>query len=417
MLAAMLAAAASRWLSTHMRWTLLDFGPEGARALIGVLASSLLTFVVFVISSLLLVAQIASAQLSPRITSRVFENRFTQLTVGAFIFAWVFALAATGRVEDRVPQLSAELAILFSILSIGLFLSLAQRVAYMLRPVSVLTEVAEDTLGVIEVLYPQSFSRNEVDRGRIDLQRSESARTLEHRGYPGVIVGFDVKGLVDIATRSRCAVEIVPAIGDFVATGGELFRVHGEGAGALDERSLYGSIALGPERTLQQDPAFGFRIIVDVASKALSPAINDPTTAVLAIDQLHHLLQLLGRRQLDTGVWRDTAGHVRLVYRTPDWDDFVTLAVTEIRLFAGLSAQVTRRLQAMFDGLLQSVPAARIAILHEQVSMLRRTVERTFGDSQDSALAICADLQGFGSTQRDGLGEAGSGQHPSGPSQ
>lgn len=414
MLAALLAAAVSRWVSNQVRWKLLDFGPEGARALTGVLASSLLTFIVFVISSLLLAVQIAGGQLSPRVTARVFENRITQLSIGAFVFAWVFALAAAGRVENRVPQLSVELAILFSLISVGLFLALAQRVAYSLRPGTILTTVANDTRAVIETLYPQSFSQNEIERGRIDLQRSGSARTIEYSGRPGVIIGFDTKGLIDLATRSRCALEIVPAIGDFVATGAELFRVHGDGAAALGEESLYGSIAFGPERSLQQDPAFGFRIIVDIANKALSPAINDPTTAVLAIDQLQHLLQLLGRRRLDTGVWRDPAGQLRLVYRTPDWDDYVTLAVTEIRLYAGLSAQVTRRLQAMFDGLLLSVPAARTAILREQMSQLRQTVERTFGDPQDGALATCPDLQGFGSTQQAETGEAAGGQRPAG---
>jgi uncharacterized membrane protein len=306
------------------------------------------------------------------------------------------------------------LAILFSIISIGLFLALAQRVAYSLRPVTILTTVANDTRAVIEALYPQSYSGNEVDRGRINLQQSVAARTIEYGGRAGVLIGLDVKGLIELATRGGCALEVVPAIGDFVATGGELFRVHGEGVGALDEQSLYGSIAFGPERTLQQDPAFGFRIIVDIANKALSPAINDPTTAVLAVDQLQHLLQLLGRRKLDTGVWRDPAGQVRLVYRTPDWDDYVTLAVTEIRLYAGLSAPVTRRLQAMFDGLLLSVPAARTAILREHILLLGRTVERTHGDPQDGALAICADLQGFGSTQRAESGGAAGRQRPSG---
>lgn len=402
MLAAIPAAVASRRISSHVHWAFLDFGPEGARALVGVLASSLLTFIVFVISSLLLAVQIASGQLSPRVTARVFENRITQLSIGAFVFAWVFALATAGRVESRVPQLSLELTILFSLISVGLFLALAQRVAYSLRPVTILTTVANDARAEIEVLYPQSFSRDEVDREGIDLQRRASARTIEHCGRAGVLIGFDLKGLIDIATRSQCALEVVPAIGDFVATGGELLRVHGEGEGAiaLDERSFHGSVAFGPERTMEQDPAFGFRIIVDIANKALSPAINDPTTATLAVDQLQHLLQLLGRRQLNTGVWRDPAGQVRLVYRTPDWDDYVTLAVTEIRLYAGLSAQVTRRLQAMFDGLLLSVPAARTAILRKHMSLLRRTVERSFVDPQDDALAICADLQGFASRQR-----------------
>ena len=114
---------------------------------------------------------------------------------------------------------------------------------------------------------------------------------------------------------------------------------------------------------------------MDIASKALSPAINDPTTGVLAIDQLHHLLHLLGQRQLDTGVVRDSSGEVRLVYRTPCWEDFVTLAVTEIRLYGATSPQVTRRLQAMFEHLVQVVPAERSEALRKEMALLRRTID------------------------------------------
>ena len=110
---------------------------------------------------------------------------------------------------------------------------------------------------------------------------------------------------------------------------------------------------------MEQDPAFAFRIIVDVATKALSPAINDPTTAVLAIDQIHRLLRDVGRRHLDDERVRDASGAVRLIYRTPGWDDFVHLAITEIRHFGAGSIQVARRLRAMLDNLIQVLPPAR----------------------------------------------------------
>ncbi len=112
---------------------------------------------------------------------------------------------------------------------------------------------------------------------------------------------------------------------------------------------------------MEQDPAFAFRVIVDIASKGLSPAINDPTTAVLALDQIHHLLRHVGGRCLDNERVRDASGVVRLVYRTPDWEDFVTLAVTEIRQFGGSSIQVARRLRAMLENLIQTLPEVRAA--------------------------------------------------------
>src|SRR5204863_7170950 len=138
----------------------------------------------------------------------------------------------------------------------------------------------------------------------------------------GVLLAFDLNGLVTFAQSSNCVIELMPQVGDFVAAGDPLYRIF-QGGENISEESLRSSVALGSERTMEQDPMFAFRIIVDIASKALSPAINDPTTAVLAIDQLHHLLRDVGSRNLAEGRERDHAGQVRLLYRTPNWEDFV----------------------------------------------------------------------------------------------
>jgi len=155
-------------------------------------------------------------------------------------------------------------------------------------------------------------------------------------------------------------------------------------------------MAFGEERTPEQDPAFAFRILVDVACKALSPAINDPTTAVFAIDQIHHLLRQVGVRRLGTGEVRDGEGNLRVFYRSPDWDDFILLAVTEIRQYGIQSMQVVRRLRAMLENLNVIVPPERREVLREQLRLLYNGVERSFNDPQDRASARCSDLQGVG---------------------
>src|SRR6185295_11395877 len=148
----------------------------------------------------------------------------------------------------------------------------------------------------------------------------------------GALLAVDYRGLISLGDRSNCLLVLVPQVGDFVAAGDPLFRIyHGEDELALD--SLRDSVAFGPERTMEQDPMFAFRIMVDIASKALSPAINDPTTAVLAIDQLHHLLRDVGSRYLAEGRKTDWTGCVRLIYRTPNWEDFVQLTITEVRQY------------------------------------------------------------------------------------
>lgn len=151
---------------------------------------------------------------------------------------------------------------------------------------------------------------------------------------------------------------------------------------------------------MEQDPGFAFRIIVDIASKALSPAINDPTTAVLALDQIQHLLREVGLRRLDTGLVHDSKGQLRLVYRTPDWEDFVGLAVTEIRQFGVNSTQVARRLRAMLEDLIPLLPPHRAKVLRQELDLLKSTIDLAFTLPQDRKRADLPDLQGLGGHRR-----------------
>jgi uncharacterized membrane protein len=183
-----------------------------------------------------------------------------------------------------------------------------------------------------------------------------------------------------------------------VAVGEPLFRIY-QGGTNLAAEALDQSVAVGQERTLEQDPIFAFRIIVDIASKGLSPGINDPTTAVLALDQIHHLLRDVGQRCLDDERVRDKGGRLRLLYRTPDWEDFVQLAVTEIRHFGGASIQVNRRLRAMLENLIQTLPEERTVLLRQELKLLHRSAERFFMEPEDRALAEVSDLQGVGGKQ------------------
>src|SRR5262249_54598357 len=142
------------------------------------------------------------------------------------------------------------------------------------------------------------------------------------------------------------------------------------------------------------------------ASKGLSPAINDPTTAVLAIDQVHHLLRAVGERWLDEGRAHDAAGRLRLLYRTPDWEDFVHLAVTEVRQFGGESIQVARRLRGLLGDLIRALPAERGPVLRRELDLIHRTAKRSFPEPEDQALADVSDSQGVGGTDVPAPGKA-----------
>ncbi len=209
------------------------------------------------------------------------------------------------------------------------------------------------------------------------------------------MLAFDEAGLVDLARHADCLIELVPQVGDFVTRGDPLFRLY-RGGEAIADHQLQQAVAVGPERTLEQDPQFAFRIVVDIASKALSPAINDPTTGVLALDQIHRLLGTVARRQLDTGRVHDAVGQLRLAYRTPDWDDFVSLSVTEIRQFGRESIQIVRRMRAMLENLIEVVPPQRVDLLRVELELLSRGVDQDFRDPEDRVRATSADSLGVG---------------------
>ena len=164
----------------------------------------------------------------------------------------------------------------------------------------------------------------------------------------------------------------------------------------LHETPLRNAIAFGSERTMEQDPTFAFRIVVDIALKALSPAINDPTTAVLAIDQLHRMLRSVGRRDLRTDEILDASGRLRVISRTPNWDDFVNLAFSEIRACGANNLQIIRRLRAMIENLKETLPSHRHDELQRQLNLLDSEAKRLFRYPEELALAGIADSQGLG---------------------
>jgi len=396
-LAALLIVRSLHWFETVMHWE-SSIEPETARSVLGTMAASMFTFVVFVSSALLVSVQLASSQLTPRIIALVFRNPVMRFSLTLFVFTFTFTLAALVRITSVVPGITSVVAAYSGLASLGVFLYLIDHVGKALRPSGALGSVALLGRAVVENVYPERLAKFEETPGEpADPPRGEPTQTITSQIH-GVVLAFDIKGLVSLAEQNDRVIEMVPQVGDFVAAGDPLFRVF-LGRGTLPPQALHQSVALGQERTLEQDPAFAFRIMVDIASKGLSPGINDPTTAVLAIDQIHHLLHTVGDRHLADGRVRDSAGQLRLVYRTPDWEDFVHLAVTEIRHYGGSSIQVARRLRAMLENLIESLTEKRSAPLRLELAKLHRSAQRFFSEPEDRVLADVSDYQGVGGKQ------------------
>lgn len=394
MLAALVSARLTRSLNSSFEATFFNFGLQGARAAVGLIAAAMLTFVVFFFSVLLLTVQMASGTLSPRIIARPFQSRVLKASLGLFVFSFSYGTAVLGRLEDRVLQLPVFLTVLLSIASVGMFLFVVEYVSKQLRPATVLASVAREGLAVIRSVYPMRWTGTTASPPSAS-PREDVRRTIPHTGTPGVVIAVDLPRLFSLALKHDCLIELVPQVGDHVPAAAPLFRIHAGGDG-LRARDLSATVLLGRERTLEQDPAFAFRIIVDIADKALSPAINDPTTGVLAIDQLQCLLQEVGERDLSTGTVLDRDGRIRLLYRTPNWEDFVSLAVSEVRQYGGGSLQVARRLRSMLVSLIAVLPPSRTSCLQEQLDLLQAAVEKMFGDPRDRISAAVPDSQGLG---------------------
>jgi uncharacterized membrane protein len=399
--AAVLSVPLLRILDRILNFRLFDYTSDGARGLAGIIAAAMLSFVVFFFSVLLLTVQIASSTLSPRIISRPFRSRSLKLSLGLFVFTLIYSMAVVARgTAGPLGQLVTAMVVVLTILSICVFLYIVEHVSKELRPVTVIADVASEGLQVIRTVYPTMLEQHvEAEERSTKGLLGEPSRVILNTMETGVVLAFNIEGLVEVAIGGACTIEVLPQVGDFVATDDPVFRLYGNGRTIASTKFL-DHIALDRERTLEQDPLFAFRIIVDIASKALSPAINDPTTAVLALDQIHNLLREIGFRRLDTGLVHDSSGQLRLIYHTPDWEDFVELAVTEIRHFGANSIQVVRRMRAMLEDLIPLLPPNRSATLKQELDLLDSTLEHGFVVPEDRKRAGMPDFQGLGGHRR-----------------
>jgi len=382
-------------LDARLGWAGAGFGLEGARVVANAVITLTLSFVVFTFGSLLVAIQVASGQYTPRIiATTLLRDNVIRYTVGLFVFTLLFAIKALNHMETTVPQLVTFVTGLLGLLCLAAFLFLIDYAARLLRPVSLVHRVGEAGLAVIESVYPEKLdgahrpAAAEPTAGPVE-------RTILHRGSSAIVLAVDMKRLVAEAEKSKGVIQFAPQVGDFVGADEPLFLLHG-GAAAVDDNTLRDCVILGSERTMEQDPLFAFRILVDVAIKALSAAINDPTTAVLAIDELHRLLRSAGQRNLRTDFILGRAGSLCVILRTPDWDDFVHLTFTEIRFCGASSVQIARRLRAMIVNLSNTLPPERQSALHQELDLLDRMLQKLYVLPEDLALARIPDSQGLG---------------------
>ena len=236
---------------------------------------------------------------------------------------------------EFIPTASIDVALALVVLSLGAFVYYVNHVVHSIRIVSIIDAVAAETRAAIREVHvdsPTPIAAEVPDRPP-DL-------VLTFDRAPGTIVTLDEDDMVDVGRRHRCLIRLVPRIGEYVPSGAPLAEVWGDDGTApgLAAKEVLSHIGLNRERTMHQDVAFGFRQLVDIAEKALSPAVNDPTTAAEALDRIHDLLRRVAAAPAPSGHHRDAEGRLRLVHPVTDWAGLVALSCDEIRTYGGDAA-------------------------------------------------------------------------------
>lgn len=400
-LVALMAGAAALLLDRHV------FSPdtafpkfvdqvETARSLLTVTATSIATLTALVLTIVAIVLELASNSYSHRAVRTLLQDPHSHWTlamfVGTFTYALMVLLGIGATVEGDtgvVAGLSVPGAFVLAVLALGTFVIYIDHIVHTARGTSIIDRIGNDTRAEIDRLFPATLE--EADPYPEGTVPDGSPEVVHSQGH-GNIFEMDVEGMIEWAAAHDAKVIMVPAVGDFVPADSPLLHVYGNG----DAADLQHAIRLDAERTITDDVGFGFRLVVDIAARALSPGSNDPATAVQCIDQLHETLNRLVKRRFPTGWYAGTDGRARLYIPPTTWEDLVSLACDEIRLYGMGHLQVARRLRAMLLDLAEKADDERRVALDRQIRLLGALNEESFTEPEDRETAQDPDPQGLG---------------------
>ena len=365
-----------------------------------------LTGIVFAMAFVMV--QFNAIAYSPRLVLWFARDRMLFHALGAFAATFIYALFALAWVDrggsGAVPLFSCLLVGIMLIVSMLLFSQLVQKLSD-LQITRVLQMVGDRGRAVINSMF-EELEYKPIEKKKTSQKCSDTAQlgaitqTVRYSGEPRTITKFDTKALVLQAQQANALIVMTCAVGDTLVDDTQLLQVHGA-TGQISKEALLRSVHLNRERTFEQDPKYPIRLLVDIAIKALSAAINDPTTAVQTIDQIEDLLRRLGRCDLDAGYVADAYGDVRLIFPMPTWDDYLTLAFDEIRQYGASSVQVMRRLRSALVGLTEYLPSVeRVGAVQRYLEHLDKIIAHSPLDAEDQLMARYEDRQGLGLSRK-----------------
>ncbi|MDI9918347.1 DUF2254 family protein [Rhodococcus sp. IEGM 1379] len=376
--------------------------------LLSVIAGGMITLTGLVFTAITLAMQFGASQISVRVVPMLAQQRVMRWSIGMFLATFVYSIFVVIDLaldnQSSAPQLSANMALLLALISAILFLALVSKVGSILNSSRLLTWIAAEGRSAIVRAYPRYDESSPktlpdapiaVDPPSLNGETGDLLVVrLRHLSPDGrVLLAINLPRLQRLASSWGVSIEVVPGIGEFVAQNAPLFEVRGRSLKVRPD-ALTSCLIFGDTHSPLAGPAAAIQSIVDISLKALSPAINDPGRAVQALDHIEDLLVLLAPRvRADT----ETSTLTRIRGQQRTWTDYVSIATDEIRHFSTNSAQVQRRLRAVFTTLIAACPPDQHAPLFERLDAMDQQLTREWTGDLDIRLAGAADPQGLGS--------------------
>ena len=350
-------------------------GPEGARGLLSAIASSMVTVVGVVFSITIVALQLASAQYSPRVLRNFMRDRASQMTLGSLMGTFVYSLlvlrvvrTADGSREEFVPFAAVTGAVVLAIVAVALVVYFIHHIATRMQVSQITATVTHETLEEIE----RQSTGDDASRGDVPTQAVTPASPA--RVVPAARSGYlqyvEVDALRDLAEDEDIVVALDAKPGAWVQRHAPLFRVWGAGSSQDLSDRLHRHVSVGDDRVVYQDPEFGIQQLVDIGVKALSPGINDPTTARNVLHRLVEILVAAGRTQLVPQEHVGSDGTLRLRVARPDFGELARTAFEEMHHFGRDVPSVARALGqsldtiegAVHDGNKRAIAQLRLAL-------------------------------------------------------
>ena len=370
---------------------LFGAGAEGSRGLLSAIASSMITVAGVTFSITVVALTLASGQYTSRILRNFMRDRANQVVLGVFVgvFAYCLVVLRTIRGGDEgafVPSVAVLVAMLLAFAAIGFLIFFIHHIAASIQATSIIEAVAGETLDAVDRLFPAEIGGGAEPVG----EATEAGLTaLTWVVIPsrktGYVRGVDADALFDVARAQDVVVRMETRLGEFVIEGSPLVSVAGNQPDEESILRLNAAYAVGRDRTVQQDPAYGIRQLVDIALKALSPGINDTTTAINCVDYLGAILALLAARPVIAPI-RSDGNQLRLITRGPTFAGLLAEALDQIRQNAeGNVAVLTRLLQILEIVATRTTDVHRRLVLRHQAELVAETAERSVPAAHDRA--------------------------------